>query len=216
MRTFSLPLKAGLIVGTLVAGMGFAQAATTLTPTKVITGNTSWQDIAKASYTWEDNNHDGLVSVGEAVTFSFQMHKLYDGHHDFDALKVWFGDNSTAKAQWGDWQRILPASNARDSKVNWNKTFSFTHTFNTAATYDVVASVTCDFDLSDLTGNKNKVTPSDWDAWSTSYHETHSRQGETEFYKLTVSAVPEPESYAMLLAGLGLVGSIARRRQAKR
>ena len=30
-----------------------------------------------------------------------------------------------------------------------------------------------------------------------------------------VSAVPEPESYAMLLAGLGVVGSVARRRRAQ-
>ena len=30
---------------------------------------------------------------------------------------------------------------------------------------------------------------------------------------VTVTAVPEPEAYAMLLAGLGLVGVIARRRQ---
>ncbi len=28
-----------------------------------------------------------------------------------------------------------------------------------------------------------------------------------------VTAVPEPETYAMLLAGLGLVGAIARRRK---
>jgi hypothetical protein len=30
---------------------------------------------------------------------------------------------------------------------------------------------------------------------------------------LTVAAVPEPESYAMLIAGLGLVGALARRRR---
>lgn len=34
------------------------------------------------------------------------------------------------------------------------------------------------------------------------------------FAPSTVSAVPEPETYAMLLAGLGLVGSIIRRRAA--
>lgn len=32
---------------------------------------------------------------------------------------------------------------------------------------------------------------------------------------VTVTAVPEPETYAMMLAGLGLMGSIARRRKAK-
>jgi hypothetical protein len=32
---------------------------------------------------------------------------------------------------------------------------------------------------------------------------------------MTVTAVPEPETYAMLLAGLGLVGGIARRRKQK-
>jgi hypothetical protein len=30
-----------------------------------------------------------------------------------------------------------------------------------------------------------------------------------------VTAVPEPETYAMLLAGLGLMGAIARRRKDK-
>jgi hypothetical protein len=32
-------------------------------------------------------------------------------------------------------------------------------------------------------------------------------------YTYDVAAVPEPETYAMLLAGLGLVGAIARRRK---
>ena len=33
------------------------------------------------------------------------------------------------------------------------------------------------------------------------------------FYAVTLAPVPEPESYAMLLAGLGLLGAIARRKK---
>lgn len=36
-----------------------------------------------------------------------------------------------------------------------------------------------------------------------------------EFLSSSVTAVPEPETYAMLLAGMGLVGFVARRRKAK-
>lgn len=34
-------------------------------------------------------------------------------------------------------------------------------------------------------------------------------------YTVTLAPVPEPETYAMLLAGLGLMGAVARRRQSK-
>lgn len=37
----------------------------------------------------------------------------------------------------------------------------------------------------------------------------------SENQTLTITAVPEPETYAMLLAGLGFVGAIARRRKQK-
>ncbi|MDD5481180.1 FxDxF family PEP-CTERM protein, partial [Rhodoferax sp.] len=37
----------------------------------------------------------------------------------------------------------------------------------------------------------------------------------SQFYlsSMTVAAVPEPETYAMLLAGLGMLGAVARRRK---
>ena len=34
-------------------------------------------------------------------------------------------------------------------------------------------------------------------------------------FSVSISAVPEPETYAMLLAGLGVMGAVARRRKAK-
>lgn len=42
----------------------------------------------------------------------------------------------------------------------------------------------------------------------------NSKTGESHAYLLsTVTAVPEPEAYAMFLAGLGVMGAIARRRK---
>jgi len=38
---------------------------------------------------------------------------------------------------------------------------------------------------------------------------------QTDYTLVSVTAVPEPESYAMMLAGLGLMGAIARRRKPK-
>jgi len=55
---------------------------------------------------------------------------------------------------------------------------------------------------------------------STTYLDVNSvlRSGnayETDNHAYSVTAVPEPESYAMMLAGLGLMGAIARRRKSK-
>ena len=56
-------------------------------------------------------------------------------------------------------------------------------------------------------GNSSTYTPyADGGFAVRAYFDTTTRT-------VTISAVPEPETYAMLLAGLGLMGAIARRRR---
>lgn len=50
-----------------------------------------------------------------------------------------------------------------------------------------------------VAGNVTSTTPGD---------------GKATYYTLSIMAVPEPETYAMFLAGLGLVGFIGRRKRA--
>ena len=59
-----------------------------------------------------------------------------------------------------------------------------------------------------------------WNLWGISANDyelysygTDTRSGIEVHGMLTVTAVPEPETYAMMLAGLGLVGFMARRRK---
>ncbi len=103
------------------------------------------------------------------------------------------------------------------------KTFSFGVSFATAGTYDLTASVMCSTDLGMIANPKPGVTAADWDGWTEEFHHfakspySWPAQGETEKYELQVYApvVPEPETYAMMMAGLGLMGAVMRRRQAK-
>jgi hypothetical protein len=52
-------------------------------------------------------------------------------------------------------------------------------------------------------------------ALSGSYSGSLSLTGTPVSVPTITASVPEPESYAMLLAGLGLMGAIAKRRKAK-
>jgi plastocyanin len=96
-----------------------------------------------------------------------------------------------------------------------DKIFSFSYTFTKAGTYDLLASVMCSRDLSGLSGlADDSPTKADWKAWGENFHVNRQwLQGEDKTYRLTVAAVPEPGTYAMMIAGLGMLGAIARRRK---
>lgn len=52
-------------------------------------------------------------------------------------------------------------------------------------------------------------------SWNVYNGAFHYQPGALDLTSLAAAPVPEPESYAMLLAGLGAVGFMARRRQSK-
>jgi len=225
---FKFLLKAGVGIAGCVAVIGAAQA-TTLTAINGIKHDTSWQNIASASYTFNDANHDGKLNVGEKLTFTIDMHKNYWGRHAFDALKVWIG----GEVYTGQWNFSTKQSLLNDdysykaytdpkhpnNKSFSFKSFSFDYTATQAGPLDLYASVMCNADLSGLFHDKYKegsdgvATKDDWNAWS---YGINRYQGEDEHYRVNVSPVPpvpEPQTYAMLLVGLGLLGFTVRRRK---
>lgn len=231
LNRFKILLKVGVGFAGCVAAIGAAQA-TALTAISNVQGDTSWQDIRGTSYTFADANHNGQLNVGETVTFTVDMHKTNWGIHDFDALKVWIDSTPlnppsstlyTNQFRW-DFDRYVDNSNSsRFSYKPWtdgDQLFSFSYTFLTAGVFDLTASVMCSADLSALTGKSQSTlaTNNDWSRWTQDFHSRPGwKQGETERYQLTVvqTPVPEPETYAMMMAGLGLMGFMVRRRKAK-
>lgn len=246
-------LKAGILCAGCVVVAGNAQAETvTMTPYATTTANNLWwQNIQSVSYTWNDANKDSRIDVGESVTFSAVMGKDYWGKHAFDAMKIWVDNDSSGKNLFtGEyaWTFDPTHDNMTDTSVRYQnpttgkwvhdyswkpwtdgtKTFSFSLTFATPGTYDLVAGVMCSDDLSKLahtsSGSVNPASyAADWAEWTEDFHQVAGTtwpsppQGETERFNLQVyvPAVPEPETYAMMIAGLGMMGAVMRRRRVK-
>ncbi|PHV07342.1 PEP-CTERM sorting domain-containing protein [Janthinobacterium sp. BJB412] len=102
------------------------------------------------------------------------------------------------------------------------KTGTWTITANKAVTLDLVFAVHASnrsdaFFFDDQVLAKNAASAGSWTInWLNNGRQVPDFSNLTIFARDTrVSAVPEADTYAMLLAGLGLVGFVARRRRAK-
>jgi hypothetical protein len=246
---FMIKGKLGIKIGVmcaLVVGMSQATIITKSPSTTTASqGNTGWQDIKGVSYSYNDLDGNGQISVGETVTFSVTMEKTYWGTHDYDALKFWIdgkdasGNTTNLVTNTGIWDYDVSDNNMQYFEKSYDpysykpwtggtNTFTFTYTFTTAGTYDITQSVMCSRDLSGLSNSDAKwddnPTASDWKAWTeniqtngTKGYKGQSLQGETERYSLTVTkSVPEPGTFSLIACGLmSLAGAAFFRRKKK-
>lgn len=219
MNKFKTLFTAGVGCIGCVAVMGLAQAIE-LTPVSTVQHNLSWQNIGGTSYTFNDANGNGQINVGETVTFTVDMQKAHWGVHDFDALKFWIDSpNENLLTKQFVWDFDFGVDNSSHDLFDYkdwaggDKLFTFDYTFSTTGIFNLTASVMCSADLAKLVGiSGDALMEANWDAWK-SNPAAASYQGETIRYTLNVLPVPEPETYAMLLVGLGLLGFTTRSRK---
>ena len=153
-----------------------------------------------------------------------------------------FGVNANAALTSNQYDLGTLSTTVGRSDISFAQGFSDEFFFKAAAQTGVLSSVVGFVVSGDLSAQYRfgvGATPS-WGTWTTISTPTDVDTGEFSYtkafgglaagqtywlalkdvnsggggkYSVTLAPVPEPESYAMLLAGLGLIGTIARRRK---
>jgi len=187
----ALPLVVALICGLAV---GAAQATTHSTDLGTVSTTASSVTFDHASLILPISFVDTLsfsVTGPSVLTGTFtDLHDTLLGQSKFLGLYFFDTKNVAAKLDGGTGAINLVQSGSK------NESFTFTASLPSAGTYDLAIS----------------GKTAGW--FGASYKVALSATSVTASGAGSVAApVPEPESYAMLLAGLGLMGTIARRRR---
>ena len=177
---------------------------------------------ADFNFTGNIATHKDVVSIDFTLATDATNVKVWTnsflGGVNFDPITAVWAQNGSVWNLVGendDDASIDPGQTNWDSGLTFASLDAGNYRF-TIATYNNFANGTT---LSDgfLFDNEAPIALADWDQPA-----NHVNMG--TFYSVNlsgvdaatnVSAVPEPETLAMLLAGLGLVGAIARRRRAQ-
>ena len=195
--------SAVLAVG-LLSAMAAVQAAT-LEFSGNLSNGMDFSTQAQGSFFVDGSIGDGTVTL---YTDSFVDHNF----NPF--LVVWDWDGNLIK--WNNNGFDLDVT--RDSKIEFaagdladgKYFFTVSNTPYTPVCYkDVTCNISQGFDLTDALNpgvDPNNFRPGSW-----------VTPGYGDYWHVvvtgSVTAVPEPETWAMLLAGLGMVGAVARRRR---
>ncbi|MFA9217980.1 MAG: PEP-CTERM sorting domain-containing protein [Sphingomonadaceae bacterium] len=183
-------MKKLVIVAMLLASSVSAHAATEL----VVNGD------------FETGNFSGWTKSGN-ISLSDVIANSVTSNHTF----VW-RSGATGSAAF--------ISQNLTTTVGYKYTLSF-DVFNSAtsaSTFEADFAGTKVYEFSNQAQNWTHVTLTDLVATGNSTELKFGARNDPSFTRLdnvsvTVSAVPEPETYAMLLAGIGLMGAVARRRK---
>jgi hypothetical protein len=141
-----------------------------------------------------DGNGAHLASAGSSAYFNngTGMERLANTGM-FDTNGQYNGNYSAGATTFAGMQKAIPFYQMIASSITGTQRASLS-----AIGYDMDGDGVIEFD-----NNGAALGGSEYGLWTL----------EGNVLKFSVAAVPEPESYAMLLAGLGLMGAIARRRK---
>jgi hypothetical protein len=193
----SQPATSGSFAAEIGSGSALGHHAGTSTYTSP-SGNGSAHSFSSNTWAVGDYYQFQVSSLGLSnIVLSWDQISSATGPKSFNLS---YSTNGTDFTTFGTTYTVL----ANASPNTWSSSSS-----NTASSYT--------FDLSSITAinNQSSVYFRLVDASTTSANGgTVATAGtdRVDNFTITAAAVPEPESYAMMLAGLGLMGFIARRR----